>query len=539
MYLRTIQILFLLLLIQSSKAQDIVNFTQFFFNPYNINPSFAGIDGRPSIALAYRKQWATIDGGPTVVNFSFQAPATKRLAMGLNVVQDTRGLLSNTGVTLSVAYGIPLAPQSFLRFGISGGASWNKVDMDKLEGFSDNAISKILNNNAYLLGNAGISVHVKSFHAGISLPILFAPAYVSQDAFSVTEVKPFQALVAHVSNRFYFNDDKYAFEPYLLYRVNTGLPSQLEVAGVLHLNHVLYVGGSYKQDFGISALGGIKLKNTFAVGASYSLRNTGINQLNSPTYEVHLGLLFGARKKEAPVYSFVDTQKVKQKKATGKSASEQIAEKRKQEELAKKKNDALAKKPAETTLKKRPPVSKDTAQPNKTVAVAAVTATKPPSTEVKPPPVDGASQAHRPRFDHADLTEELMNFDVTEHTPEDEKERISRLTLHAADPKEQHNNLGYPNAERHEFVAQGPHKQELSVANYVVGGVFTEPTDAAHFSDGLTKLGFKAGYGYSTEKSVWYVYVFKTNDINKAREERDQLRKTKILRDAWLLTVQR
>lgn len=538
MYYRIVHIVFLILLSKSLVAQDVVNFTQFFFNPYTVNPSYAGIDGRPSIAVAYRKQWATIDGGPTIINFSLHVPASKRLGIGLNVVQDSRGILSNTGLMFSASYNMSIAEQSFIRVGFSGGASWNKVDMDKLEGFSDNAISKILAGNAYLLGNAGVSFHLKSFHAGVSLPVLFSPAYVATDVFSMTEVKPFEAFVVHLSNRFYFAKDKYVFEPYLLYRVNTGLPSQYEAAAVLHMNHVLYIGGSYKQDFGISGLGGIKLKNTFAIGASYTVKNTGINELNSPTYEVHLGYLFGAHKKEAPVYSFIDTHKVKEKKPIRKSASELIAEKRLQDETTRKKNEALAKKaPSQQKMpavKTQPTPTQETKnlQPQSLTAKGQNTnLTTPAATE------NVTSGTHRPRFDHADATDNLNVFEVTAHTPEDEKERISRLTLHAENPSELHTDPIHPNSERHEFVSRGTHKEELKTSNYVISGIFREESNAAKFSNGLKKMGFNAGYGHLTEKSAWYVYVFKTDDINGARQERDRLRKTKLLRDAWLLTV--
>jgi len=127
---------------------------------------------------------------------------------------------------------------------------------------------------------------------------------------------------------------------------------------------------------------------------------------------------------------------------------------------------------------------------------------------------------------------------VTEHTHEDEQERISRLTLHADNPTEHHNETGHPNAERHEIVKRGNHEKELNVADYVICGVFKEEAHAKHFSDGLKKLGFTSGYGHLTEKKVWYVYELQTDDINKARAERDRVRKMKILRDSWLLTVQ-
>src|SRR5688572_24064150 len=94
-------------------GQDQTNFTQFYLNPYLINPSYAGIDGRTSIALTYRKQWATIKGGPVISNFSFHSPLSKRTSLGLSITNDEKGLLSNTGAMLTFGYNIPLSPTSF------------------------------------------------------------------------------------------------------------------------------------------------------------------------------------------------------------------------------------------------------------------------------------------------------------------------------------------------------------------------------------------------------------------------------------------
>ena len=144
---------------------------------------------------------------------------------------------------------------------------------------------------------------------------------------------------------------------------------------------------------------------------------------------------------------------------------------------------------------------------------------------------------HKPRFGHIDSSMEILKIEVTEHNEEDELERISRLKLFAADPDEPHDGESYPNAERHEYAKEGNNKNELDASDYVVTGVFATESNARTFSDGLKKLGFKAKYGRSTEKDVWYVYLVKTGDINTARAERDRYRKMKIFRDAWLLTI--
>ena len=300
----------LVFIASSASAQDQTNFTQFYVNPYLYNPSYVGIDGQSALSIIYRKQWMTIEGGPAIANVSLQTPITPRAGFGLSVTNDARGLLNNSSVLLTFGYNVALAEKSFLRFGISGGGTWNTLDMAKLESLSgDPALANILEKNASLTGNAGISLHIKTFQLGASMPTIFEPSYMSDSEFSITEIKPFQSIIINASNRFYFGEDKHIFEPYALYRINGDLPSQWEAAGILHLNHLVWFGGSYKQDFGISGLAGLKVKNALAIGASYSLQNSGANELNSPSFEVSLNLLLGSRKKNAPVLSFVNTVK--------------------------------------------------------------------------------------------------------------------------------------------------------------------------------------------------------------------------------------
>jgi type IX secretion system PorP/SprF family membrane protein len=629
MNLKGCKILILLLFVSKLLfAQDQTNFTQFFLNPYLLNSSYVGIDGKTNVSFLYRNQWSTIEGAPRIANFSLHTPINPKISTGLSVTNDKRGILNNSSLLLSFGYNILMGEHSHIRFGISAGGNWNTIDLEKIQSVKDDpALSSVLNNNASLNGNAGISFHSKTFHGGLSLPSILAPSYVSTNAFTVTEVKPFQAVVAHVSNRFYFNKNKNIFEPYAIYRINTDLPAQFEVAGILHLNHMVWVGTSFKQDFGISAMGGVKLKNTLAIGASYSLKNSGINELNSPTFEISLGLLVGDHKKDAMVYSFVDTHPEKKKKKTHQSASEAVAQqrlhaeqerKKQQEALAKqhqadlaekkradelalkkkqedqalakandakkleeqKRQDALAKAKIEEEKKKplqtqAQPVITKTPEPTKqepvtttpvttvaktepkkqepvtTTPVTTVVKTEPKkqepvvttTTPVTKTPVgtvrqDTVAIVHKPRFNQIDTQLESMNVTVTEHSHEDEQERIARLTTHSEDPDEHHESPdAHPNSERHEFVKRGAHEDELDVSDYVVSGVFKAEANAQHFSQGLNKLGFKTHYGHLTEKNLWYVYIFQGNNIEKARAERDRYRKMKIFRDSWLLTV--
>lgn len=566
-------------------AQNSTNFTQFFVNPYAINPSFAGADGQRVLSLAYRKQWLGINESPSGVNLSFHSPAKAGLNVGFLIHNETRGLLSHTGLQGSLAYEIDFGDHRYIRFGLSTGAAMNNIDLSKLDDgmINDPALANAIDNSFSLLGNAGMSFHLKHTHIGVAIPSLFSPTYVSTKSFTVEEVQPLQSLIIHGSHRFYFAKYKHVFEPYLVYRINSGLPSQLEAAGVVHLNHTLWFGASYKQDFGISALGGIKLNKLLALGASFSLSNTGVSDVSSPSFELQMSYLLGPKIKNLEVYSFVSTTKPKTIKKT---AAQLAAEKKKREELARKnREEALAKKDAQQALAQKQAAEaeakrKDDLARKDAEAKAALEKKRaeeealaqkqaeekrqreareaeeeakrqaelakknepvkePIRTQPEPVKIDSMpkQQIGGPR-----LRQEAVSNVITPPPHEDEHgetERISRLELHDDNPTEHHDQdiNAHPHAERHEFVPKGNHKDELDYGDYIIVGVFKSDANAKHFSEGLVNLKFSADYGHLTLKNLWYVYLLKTDAIEVARTERDKYRKMKMFRDAWLLTV--
>ena len=118
----------------------------------------------------------------------------------------------------------------------------------------------------------------------------------------------------------------------------------------------------------------------------------------------------------------------------------------------------------------------------------------------------------------------------------EEEEQLSRLTEHAANPTEEHNENVHQ--ERHEFARRGAHSSELELGDYVIVGAFRSEANAKHMTDELKKLGFsEADYGYLTDKAVWYIHFEPTDDIEEAKAKRNKYRKMKMFKDAWLLTV--
>lgn len=466
----------------AARGQEI-GFTQFFVNPALLNPSFVGAEGRPALYLGYRKQWMGVDGSPTIMNFSFQSALPNRVNVGINVNNTTQGLVTNTGALFTGGYTLPLATNQFLRFGMSVGATFTKVDISALNFGSsvlnnptDPILTNLAGNTIQLAGNLGISYHSKGFHVGVSVPSLFQPAYLTSSSFNA-DFKAFDNIIVHASNRFMLQKGKNAFEPYVIYRLSKGLPGQLEAAALFHYQQVGWIGASYKQDFGISGLVGFKANKILAIGYSYSLPTSGDGAIAKASHEIQLVYLLNKPKKEVEqTYSFVNT--------------EIILKKKKEPQLVVKKTEPK-------------PV--------------------PPKPQPKPEEVKPVEAEH-------------VDIAPAEHV--DEQEKMSRLEEHADNPMETHDETNHPHAERHEFVKRGGHQSEMDLGNYVIVGVFGVEANAKKYSEGLQKLGFKdVDYGYLSENRMWYVHIEGSDDINESRTARDSFRKLRIFRDAWLLTV--
>ena len=513
-----------------------------------------------------------------VSNFSFQAPTPKRLAVGLNFNQDSRGVLNTSSFSFATAYNIPINKEVFFRFGLSAGASWNRTNIDALRfgaQANDQVISGLLQNQMQVIGSSGLSIHSKTFHLGLALPHLFQPVYLTSDPFNVAPFKPLDQVIVHGSYRMYLSNDQIVFEPFLNYRFNRVIPSQLEVAGVVHFKGLVWAGVSYKQDFGISGMAGFKLSPGFAFGYAYSIKNTGLNELGRPSHEVQIGYLFGRQHKNAPVYSFVNTEKKKLRSRQ----QLMLAQRSKKPALvtAAKKGSPVVKatgggtipKAAPTTARttpaatntrppavaqnqQRPPATTpgQPAQNRPTNNVAQNTTTTQSATQtaqerraVTQPRLADQSSGAPPDEEDEEVGEDAAGLHGISHLDDslqrvDESERLTRLDIHKNNPLEEH--VGEAkHADRYEQVQKGQHQSEMDIGEYVVVGVFKAEETAKKYSEGLKALGFKdLDYGFLSAKNTWYVHSAVTTNPAAAQTTRERLRKLKVFRDAWLLTVQ-
>ena len=195
--------------------------------------------------------------------------------------------------------------------------------------------------------------------------------------------------------------------------------------------------------------------------------------------------------------------KEKEKKPVRKSSSEAIAEKRKAEEEArKKKQEELAKQNKEEEEAKK-----------KAEALAQKSREE---------------EAERLKLEEAAKQEEETRAREAE---------LAKNNTKVETPIEQPVDLPPVVDGRHETFKRGGHSKELLKGDYIIAGVFSSEANGTRYTNGLKQLGYQANYGFLTQKQLWYVYIYKSDDINQAKAERDKYRKLRMFKDAWLLTI--
>ncbi len=131
-YMRLAAVVLLAALGQGAMAQLNPLGSQYYNNQYIVNPAFAGEGRGLKVNAAYRKLWSGIPGSPLTQNVTVDYGLGK-VGLGLNVNNESSGLLRQTRAVASYAYHLPLdSGRNHLSFGLSLGMMSQRVQEQDL-----------------------------------------------------------------------------------------------------------------------------------------------------------------------------------------------------------------------------------------------------------------------------------------------------------------------------------------------------------------------------------------------------------------------
>jgi len=279
------------LLAPDTRAQQRPQFTQYISNELIINPAYAGAEEALSITLVHRSQWSDVDGAPSTQTFTAHSLfKSKKIGLGLAVINDKIGIHNVLNASTSYAYHIALNSETSLSLGLQFGLNQKRSDYNSLA-------NQVQVANDPTLYAADLSTTNFEFGSGLFLKSprlsigLSAPNMLPEKTF-INDSLDFS-----LSNNNYYFLGRYKipvnnnihFQPGLLLKYHPGLPMSYDANLAMVINEVLILGLSYRDMESLNGIVQAKITPQLKIGYSfdYPLGNDAGIQSNSHEFMVN------------------------------------------------------------------------------------------------------------------------------------------------------------------------------------------------------------------------------------------------------------
>lgn len=527
-------------------AQDQKVYSQFFMNPYVINPAYAGATGYTTFFGVHRQQWVGLEDAPAFSHLSFSTPLENNISVGALAFSNNENAIKTSGAKVSAGYLLELDRKQFVRFGLSIGGGYTTYDVDA--GIDPTLLA--LSNTSFLLADLGVSYYYENFNVALSVPNLIGRNTVDTNGFSEIKLAPYENLTLQANYRHLINKD-FSIEPHLIYRFSTVNLSQYEVAVIAHIGHVIWAGLDYRQDAGAGALFGIKIQEKGAIGFAYEYGKTELDGFSSGTFEISLGLQLGDKKKnQRQAVSFIHNfKKSKHEKAKSSTRSQYLAQQRAKAAQQRAQQAATAA-AATQTAQQNTATETTTAQTTgaqttatqTTAAATETTSTETTSTETAVASTESTAQVVKEEIDHS--------IPLQHRTKSDGVWEIGATYIQTRVDSTKTKTLKWHDAltdtPDHAELPPNTHRRvpgnilELPAGHHVVAGEFITYEEAEDYSDKIFEMGFHGslvGHLQSLEDKKYVVVVHKGATMGIAMEEQKKWSKRQNLNHVYILNV--
>jgi type IX secretion system PorP/SprF family membrane protein len=314
-------------------AQQKPHYTQYILNQYIVNPALSGIENYIDVKASHRHQWVGIQDAPVTTYVTIHGPLGKKdtrttatsfsipgenprgrsywenytvpeshHGIGLQVINDITGPLSNFSLYGTYAYHLGLNPRTSLSAGFGVGINRIGIDAAKLnygDVIVDPAIyaSEMINKTRMDL-SAGVYLYSADYFIGLSAQqVIPQKIDFSNDYVRPKEGKTVPHLFATAGYRFLVGMD-FNLIPSLMVKYVSPLPVQVEGNLKLQYRDFLWLGASYRHKDGFAGMIGMNVSNTFNVGYAYDYTTSALNNYSKGTHEIIVGFLIGNKYSE-------------------------------------------------------------------------------------------------------------------------------------------------------------------------------------------------------------------------------------------------
>lgn len=287
-------------------------FTQYIQNPMAVNPAYAGSLDVLNVSLLSRIQWTGFDGAPRTNYLSVASPlADDRIAVGINLVNDKLGPITQNGIFADAAYTLPITGNTNINFGLRAGGNFFSAGIGSLELYNDaqSDIAFSQNINSKFLPNLGFGAYLQNekYYAGISAPrLLTNEVQTSGGEVTVQTSRAFTE-----ARHFYFMggglfeiNPSITLKPSASVRVVSGAPLAVDLTLQALVSETFWIGAFYRFSESVGGIIQLQANDQLKIGYSYDHTISGLSGYVGGTHEIFISydLSFSGSKLRSPRY---------------------------------------------------------------------------------------------------------------------------------------------------------------------------------------------------------------------------------------------
>ncbi|MEO9533255.1 MAG: type IX secretion system membrane protein PorP/SprF [Crocinitomicaceae bacterium] len=298
------KILFFLTLVIAGhvNAQQDAIYSQYMFNPFAINPAYAGSRNSYSAVLLHRSQWVGMPGAPTTQSFAIHAPSTKTgLAWGLNFAHDNIGPTRNIMFAGTGAYIIKFE-DSKLAFGLRAGIYNTVFDRSMLNFKEDNDQLDIGGTEGAMVPSFdfGVYYYKTKFYAGLSAN------HLTKHTFQFDDFEDSVTTTMSLRRHFMLNagyvweiKKNFMLKPSFMLKVVPGAPANLDVNLSALFYKRFWLGVSLRNTSSVVIMTDINITDFMRVGYAYDINYNKLGNYNKGSHEIFLGFDFNLKNSQS------------------------------------------------------------------------------------------------------------------------------------------------------------------------------------------------------------------------------------------------
>lgn len=282
-----------------SYAQQGALYSQYMFNPFSINPAYAGSRTAFSGVLLGRQQWSGIDGAPFTGSFALHSPiGDSKMAAGFNYTHDELGPTSTDAVYATGAYHLKLSTGK-LSFGLRGGIissnyNYNLLNYDQPDDFDNlgelNETAPSFDFGMYYYTNK-FYLGLAANHIGSTTPYsggINNGGLLSNNIYS-------QHLLLSSGLAIELNNDM-VFKPSIFVKYVQNTPVNFDVNASMLFKKVFWLGFSYRHGSALAIITEYNVTDWIRLGYSYDVVLNRLKRFSSGSHELFIGFDFLLKK---------------------------------------------------------------------------------------------------------------------------------------------------------------------------------------------------------------------------------------------------